>query len=147
MEHVFSCAFASGCEFTTKNLKIKIKGSWQISIRKKIVCKRYVFAGPLPSALPPPPSSNIPFGCVVFTWSPWVMWTTWTTNSKSHGHAMCGQCGQSFFFCPHDPQPFFFFAWEFPARGFVDNVDNVDARFKLVADEVSTLPYTMLYIY
>jgi len=44
-------------------------------------------------------------------------------------------------------KPFFFFAWEFPARGFVDNVDNVDARFKLVADEVSTLPYTMLYIY
>ena len=41
----------------------------------------------------------------------------------------------------------FLFAWEFPARGFVDNVDNVDARFKLVADEVSTLPYTMPYIY
>jgi hypothetical protein len=33
---------------------------------------------------------------------------------------------------------FFLFAWEFPARGFVDNVDNVDARFKLVADETST---------
>jgi hypothetical protein len=31
---------------------------------------------------------------------------------------------------------FFLFAWEFPARGFVDNVGNVDARFKLVADEV-----------
>jgi hypothetical protein len=44
-------------------------------------------------------------------------------------------------------KPFFFFAWEFPARGFVDNVDNVDARFKLAADEVSTLPYTMPYIY
>jgi len=43
MEHVFSCAFASGCEFTTKNLKIKI------------VRERYVFAGPLRSALPPPP--------------------------------------------------------------------------------------------
>ena len=27
---------------------------------------------------------------------------------------------------------------------FVDKVDNVDARFKLVADEVSTLRYTML---
>ena len=42
---------------------------------------------------------------------------------------------------------FFFFAWEFPARGFVDNVDNVDARFKLVPDEVSSLRYTYSYIY
>lgn len=29
------------------------------------------------------------------------------------------------------------------ARGFVDKVDNVDAHFKLVADETSTCPYTL----
>ena len=38
------------------------------------------------------------------------------------------------FFCAS----LFLFAWEFPARGFVGQVDNVDARFKLVPDEVST---------
>ena len=38
--------------------------------------------------------------------------------------------------CPHDPH--FLFAWPFlfargiPARGFVDNVDSLDTRFKLV---------------
>ena len=37
----------------------------------------------------------------------------------------------------------FFFAWEFQRGGFVDNVDNVDALFKLVADEVSALPYSL----
>jgi hypothetical protein len=51
MEHVFSCAFASGCEFTTKNKN---------SVRKKIVRERYVFAGPLRSALPPPPWPEMP---------------------------------------------------------------------------------------
>ena len=30
---------------------------------------------------------------------------------------------------------------------FVDNVDNVDARFKLAPDEVSTIRYTPLYKY
>ena len=40
------------------------------------------------------------------------------------GQLECGQCGQSFFFCPLCP-PFrlFLFAWEFPAWTFVDNVD------------------------
>jgi hypothetical protein len=49
---------------------------------------------------------------------------TQATNLRA---TWCGQCGQSFFFCPHDPhflsRQFFLFAWEFPARGFVDNVD------------------------
>jgi hypothetical protein len=47
------------------------------------------------------------------------------------------------FFCAS----LFLFAWEFPPGQFVDNVDNVDARFKLVADEVSTIRYTHIYIY
>jgi hypothetical protein len=33
---------------------------------------------------------------------------------------------------------FFLFAWEFPARGFVDNVDHLDHRFKSARDETST---------
>jgi hypothetical protein len=39
----------------------------------------------------------------------------------------------------------FLFAWEFPARGFVDNVDIVDARSELVADE-SVILHHCLYI-
>ena len=70
------------------------------------------------------------------------------TQSKAMRATWCGQCGQLFFISPHDPhfalRQSFLFAWEFPARGFVGQVDNVDARFKLVADEVSTLRYTML---
>jgi hypothetical protein len=57
MEHVFSCAFASGCEFTTKNKN---------SVRKKIVHDPYVFADPLPPVLPPPPFCHVVIvgGCV-----------------------------------------------------------------------------------
>jgi hypothetical protein len=60
MEHVFSMQFARGCEFTTKNKNQKIYCWLQISVRKKIVRERYVFAGPLRSALPPPPWLKIP---------------------------------------------------------------------------------------
>jgi hypothetical protein len=73
MEHVFSMQFARGCEFTTKNKKIKTKGRWQISIRKKIVRDPSVFVGPLPSALPPP---------LQFTWSFWPVMCA----KVSHGH-------------------------------------------------------------
>jgi len=38
-------------------------------------------------------------------------------------------------------------ASRFEAWTFVDNVDNVDARFKLVADEASTCVDTLAYIY
>jgi hypothetical protein len=47
MEHVFSMLFARSWEFTTKN--------------KKIVRERYVFAGPLCAALPPPPRNFFAF--------------------------------------------------------------------------------------
>ena len=64
------------------------------------------------------------------------------TQAKVMRATWCGQCGQSFFNSPHGPLFFcaslFLFAWGFPARGFVGQVDNVDARFKLVPDEVST---------
>ena len=64
---------------------------------------------------------------------------------------MAAQCVDNvdnhFSFVHMTHKTFFFFAWEFPARGFVGQVDNVDARFKLVADEVSCLRYTPSYKY
>ena len=42
---------------------------------------------------------------------------------------------------------FFFAPVRIEAWTFVDKVDNVDARFKLVADEVSCLRYTPSYKY
>jgi hypothetical protein len=64
------------------------------------------------------------------------------TQATSLRATWCGQCGQLFFISPHDPhflsRQFFLFAWEFPARGFVDNVDHLDHRFKSAPDETST---------
>jgi hypothetical protein len=93
------------------------------------------------SALPPPLGSFRQHACVAVGHVDNVD-NQFQVASMSMRATWCGQCGQSFCNSPHGPhflsRQFFLFAWEFPARGFVDNVDNVDARFKLVRDEVST---------
>ena len=70
------------------------------------------------------------------------MWTMWTTSCKSRAHARCGQCGQSFFFCPLCPLSF---CVVMTAWAFVDNVDIVGALFKLLAKR-RTYNYYCLYI-
>jgi hypothetical protein len=72
MEHVFSCAFASGCEFTTKNLKNKnclqaLRFRWPFA------------AGPTPS-----PFEQYPF------W-PWVI-----VGHGLRGHVASRQIVQQF---------------------------------------------------
>ena len=115
------------------------RGLHDISKNKKLFADAPFLLGPSARPYPLPPQAQFLFGQWPLTFGLWVMWTMWTTSLKLRAHARCGQCGQLFFFCPLCP-PFrlFLFAWEFPAWTFVDNVDIVDALFKLVPDEVST---------
>jgi hypothetical protein len=86
---------------------------------KKIVRERYVFAGPMRSALPPPPRQFLPFGlCVIVgqglrghvalrhcvAWfarlcALWVivghsLFITHNNTRTNFVHSVCGQCGQ-----------------------------------------------------
>ena len=130
MEHVFSMQFAR--DFILQEKKFCSRGGKFLQEKKLFVNATFLLAL---CARPYP----LPLKLVA-------------TNPGARGS--CGQRGQPdpshmatqtvdnvdnhFSFVHMTHKPFFFFAWEFPARGFVDNVDNVDARFKLVADEAST---------
>ena len=76
--------FARGCEFTTKNKKLKTWGGKLCAI-KKIVRDPSVLFGPLPSALPPPLGLNAL--CPGGRWprSHWVIWVIWVIVFMSHG--------------------------------------------------------------
>ena len=130
--------FARGCEFTTKNKKLKTWGGKLCAI-KKIVRDPSVFVGPLPSALPPPLKPNpirvYPVGYVDnvdhqfrVAWPPGV-------DNVDHHFAIVHMVHKHFCFAPVR-----IVAWTF-----VDNVDHLDHRFKSARNEVSTWPYMITY--
>jgi len=90
--------FARGCEFTTKNKKLKTWGGKLCAI-KKIVRDPSVFVGPLPSALPPPLKPN---PIRVYPVGHCGSWFAWPCCTRSFCCMVCvalcfvGHCGSWF---------------------------------------------------
>ena len=124
------------CECITKNLKIKI------------VRERYVFVGPLPSALPPPlrPKCFLPW-CCGSAWL-WVIWVIWVIvlNWRQHGHRLggFGSFGSLFLRDPNDLK-----AWRQRARSFkaLGHLGHFVIAEKSARDAAWASPNSLLRVY
>jgi len=83
--------FARGFILQEKKF-LKKRADLLVAIRKKIVRERYVFAGPLPSALPPPPPAKIAFWpvCHCVPWFARPCCIAPLCPRGLHGRMVCG---------------------------------------------------------
>jgi hypothetical protein len=134
-------AVCTWCEFTTKNKN---------SVRKKIVRERYVFAGPLRSALPPPPRSFLQHGHGVRVALGHLghvapgHFVRMAGASMATRRACFGSFGSLFLRGPNDPKPWPRARRSFKALGHLGHFVIVQ---KSARDAVAARPYSLLRVY